>query len=77
MNLKFSNFEKSALKYVKKPIYYLINAFTLSKFALKWFFTQILLVFVLRDWTAESTASPARLVVQLVLVHFFILFHAL
>ena len=48
--------------------------FTLGNFALECFFTLILLALVLGDWTARSTASPARLVVQLILVHFFDIF---
>ena len=61
----------------QKPTYYLTNAFTLGNFALECFFTLILLVLVLGYWTARSAASPARLVVQLILVHFLIFFHAM
>ena len=51
--------------------------FTLGNFALECFFTLILLTLVLGDWTVRSAASPTRLVVQLILVHFFIVFHAM
>ena len=61
----------------QKPTYYLTNAFTLGNFALEFFFTLILLALVLGDWTARSAALPARLVVQLILVHFLIFFHAM
>ena len=44
--------------------------FTLGNFALECFFTLILLVLVLGDWTVRSAASPAKLVVQLILMHF-------
>ena len=61
----------------QKPTYYLTNAFTLGNFALECFFTLILLVLVLGDWTIRSAASPARLVVQLILVHFLTFFRAM
>ena len=51
--------------------------FTLGEFALERSLTLILLVLVLGDWTVRSAASPARLVVQLILVHFLIFFHAM
>ena len=51
--------------------------FTLGNFALECFFTLILLALVLGYWTACSTTFPARLVVQLILVHFLIFFHAM
>ena len=51
--------------------------FTLGKFALECILTLILLVLVLGDWIVRSAASPARLVVQLILVHFLIFFHAM
>ena len=51
--------------------------FTLGNFAMEYFFTLILLVLVLRDWTVRSATSPARLVVQLILVQFLICFHAM
>ena len=51
--------------------------FTLGEFALECILTLILLVLVLGDWTVRSAASPARLVVQLILVHFMIFFHAM
>ena len=51
--------------------------FTLGNFALECVFTLILLVLVLGDWTIHLAASPARLVVQLILGHFLIFFHAM
>ena len=51
--------------------------FTLGNFALECILTLILLVLVLGDWTIRSAASPARLVVQLILVHFLTFFHAM
>ena len=51
--------------------------FTLGNFALECFFTLILLALVLGDWTVCLAASPARLVVQLIPVHFLIFFHAM
>ena len=51
--------------------------FTLGEFALERNLTLILLVLVLGDWTIRLAASPARLVVQLILVHFMIFFHAM
>ena len=51
--------------------------FTLGEFALERNLTLILLVLVLRDWTVRSAASPAKLVVQLILVHFMLFFHAM
>ena len=51
--------------------------FTLGNLALEYFFTLILLVLVLGDWTIRSAALPARLVVQLILVHFLIFVHAM
>ena len=51
--------------------------FTLGKFALERILTLILLVLVLGDWTVRSAASPARLVVQLILVRFMLLFHVM
>ena len=50
---------------------------TLGEFALERNLTLILLVLVLGDWTVRSAASPARLVVQLILVHFMLFFHAM
>ena len=50
---------------------------TLWKFALECNLTLILLVLVLGDWTIRSAALPARLVVQLILVHFLMFFHAM
>ena len=51
--------------------------FTLSKFALECILTLILLVLVLGDWTVRSAASPARLVVQLILIHFMLFIHVM
>ena len=51
--------------------------FTLGNFALEFFFTLILLVLVLGDWTVRSATSPARLVVQLILVYFMLFFHVM
>ena len=39
--------------------------------------TLILLVLVLGDWTVRSAASPARLVVQLILMHFILFIHVM
>ena len=50
---------------------------TLGEFALERNLTLIFLVLVLGDWTVRSAASPARLVVQLILVHFMLFFHAM
>ena len=50
---------------------------TLGEFALERNLTLILLVLVLGDWTVRSAVSPARLVVQLILVHFMLFFHAM
>ena len=51
--------------------------FTLGEFALERNLTLIFLVLVLGDWTVRSAASPAKLVVQLILVHFMLFFHAM
>ena len=51
--------------------------FTLGEFALECILTLILLVLVLGDWTARSAALPTRLIVQLIIVHFLIFFHAM
>ena len=48
--------------------------FTLGEFALERNLTLIFLVLVLGDWNVRSAASPARLVVQLILVHFMLFF---
>ena len=49
----------------------------LWKFALECNLTLILPVLVLGDWTVRSAASPARLVVQLILVHFMLFIHVM
>ena len=39
--------------------------------------TLIFPVLVLGDWTVRSAASPARLVVQLILMHFMLFIHVM
>ena len=45
--------------------------------ALEYIVTLIFLVLVLGDWTVRSAASPARLVVQLILMHFMLFIHVM
>ena len=50
---------------------------TFGEFALERKLTLIFLVLVLGDWSVRSATSPARLVVQLILVHVMLFFHAM
>ena len=49
----------------------------LWNFALEYIVTLIFPVLVLGDWTVRSAASPARLVVQLILMHFMLFIHVM